>query len=156
MTPVETLTELIIPRLDLERVYADIEFSRRTGQWWRGPCPLHGGDGPNFAVNVTTLAYYCHSRCGGGPVVDYVNGGRPARGSDWHAAVAKLATLAGVELSEDLAGGDHEESGDGARTDRILECTVALARRLLRSPRGAGAREYLRSRLPDHVDLQDL
>lgn len=32
----------------------------------RGRCPIHSGDGPNFAVNPETGEWFCHSHCGGG------------------------------------------------------------------------------------------
>lgn len=33
---------------------------------WRGPCPVHKGKDPNFAVNAETGYSYCHSQCGRG------------------------------------------------------------------------------------------
>lgn len=30
---------------------------------WRGPCPIHNGDGENFAVDSDTGRWYCHSQC---------------------------------------------------------------------------------------------
>lgn len=41
--------------------------------WWRGPCPLHGGKGHNFAVEAATGAWRCHSQCqkGGSGPIDY-------------------------------------------------------------------------------------
>jgi replicative DNA helicase len=33
---------------------------------WRGPCPIHQGKDPNFAVNAEAGLAQCHSRCGRG------------------------------------------------------------------------------------------
>jgi KaiC/GvpD/RAD55 family RecA-like ATPase len=33
---------------------------------WRGPCPVHGGKDPNFAVSSETGLSQCHSQCGRG------------------------------------------------------------------------------------------
>jgi KaiC/GvpD/RAD55 family RecA-like ATPase len=33
---------------------------------WRGPCPVHEGERPNFAVNAETGFAHCHSQCGRG------------------------------------------------------------------------------------------
>jgi hypothetical protein len=33
---------------------------------WRGPCPVHSGKDPNFAVNAETGLAQCHSQCGRG------------------------------------------------------------------------------------------
>jgi len=39
---------------------------QQTGPEWRGPCPVHQGDDPNFAVNPKNGLAYCHSQCGRG------------------------------------------------------------------------------------------
>ena len=33
---------------------------------WRGPCPVHCGKDPNFAVSAETGLALCHSQCGRG------------------------------------------------------------------------------------------
>src|SRR5262245_52683059 len=33
---------------------------------WRGPCPIHQGTNPNFAVNAETGLAQCRSTCGRG------------------------------------------------------------------------------------------
>jgi DNA primase len=45
------------------------------GQGWErvGPCPIHHGDNPTaFHVNLLKNRWYCHTRCGGGDVIDFV------------------------------------------------------------------------------------
>jgi 5S rRNA maturation endonuclease (ribonuclease M5) len=39
---------------------------KQTGPEWRGACPVHQGDDPNFAVNPENGLAYCHSQCGRG------------------------------------------------------------------------------------------
>jgi KaiC/GvpD/RAD55 family RecA-like ATPase len=39
---------------------------KKIGAEWRGPCPVHGGKDPNFAVDPQTGMAMCHSRCGRG------------------------------------------------------------------------------------------
>jgi putative DNA primase/helicase len=39
---------------------------KQTGTEWRGPCPIHEGGDPNFAVNPESGLAYCHSQCGRG------------------------------------------------------------------------------------------
>lgn len=36
---------------------------KRQGSEWRGACPLHGGDGPNFAVNAESGLWHCFTGC---------------------------------------------------------------------------------------------
>jgi putative DNA primase/helicase len=43
----------------------------QEGSEWRGPCPLHGGERESFAVNAESGAWFCHSECGGGSVVEF-------------------------------------------------------------------------------------
>jgi hypothetical protein len=38
----------------------------QVGAEWRGPCPIHNGKRPSFAVNPITGEAYCHSQCGRG------------------------------------------------------------------------------------------
>jgi DNA primase len=37
-----------------------------AAQEWRGPCPVHNGEGDNFAVDPMTGRWFCHSACGSG------------------------------------------------------------------------------------------
>jgi hypothetical protein len=44
---------------------------RAAGKEWRGPCPIHDGDGDNFTVDPDTGLWFCHSACGrGGDIYD--------------------------------------------------------------------------------------
>lgn len=64
-----------LPPLDVEGARAvpalavalalGIEGLRRSGRTYRGPCPLHGGDGPHFSVSPQESWYRCHV-CGEG------------------------------------------------------------------------------------------
>lgn len=38
----------------------------QRGIQWRGQCPVHGGEGSNFAVDPNTGLWFCHSKCGRG------------------------------------------------------------------------------------------
>ncbi len=67
---------------------------RRQGDEWRGPCPLHGGDGPNFAVDPEAGRWYCHSQCReGGDAFDFLH---EREGLDFPEALSLLAGRAGV------------------------------------------------------------
>ena len=65
-----------------------------SGSGWRGPCPIHGGGGPNFAINPETGLWHCHSQCAvGGDVFEFL-----ARrdGLDFRAALLFLARWVGT------------------------------------------------------------
>lgn len=55
-------------RSEIETYFAErVPGLRQTNQReWRGKCPVHNGDGENFAVNTETGQCFCHSRCGQG------------------------------------------------------------------------------------------
>ncbi|MBK8742696.1 MAG: hypothetical protein IPM02_25845 [Betaproteobacteria bacterium] len=38
----------------------------QRGKDWRGPCPVHNGDGDNFSVDPDTGMAYCFTQCGRG------------------------------------------------------------------------------------------
>lgn len=73
-----------MPGLDRDDLEAALvgRFAEFYGQWtvlklraggMRGACPIHGGDGPNFAVNLGTGLWFCHSACReGGNVFDFL------------------------------------------------------------------------------------
>lgn len=41
-------------------------IKQTQGDNWRGGCPIHEGNGANFAVHSNTGKWFCHSRCGRG------------------------------------------------------------------------------------------
>lgn len=54
-----TWVDEVRERVRIEDVAARYTDLKRTGQTLRGPCPIHGGDGPNFAVFPDTNRYKC-------------------------------------------------------------------------------------------------
>jgi hypothetical protein len=59
----------------------------------RGPCPVHKGTGPNFAVNLETGEAFCHSRCECG--WDMIALEMALAGSDFKAAKTAVFRLVG-------------------------------------------------------------
>lgn len=102
MSPVELYERVVLPRLTPDDIYRGINWRYERGRHRRGPCPLHGGTGPNFAVDTEALSWRCFSECqaGGGPIqyLDRVNGGdgRP-RGSRFRDLVHELANRASID-----------------------------------------------------------
>jgi 5S rRNA maturation endonuclease (ribonuclease M5) len=70
---------------------------KRMGGEWRGPCPLHQGHGPSFAVNAETGGWFCHSQCQtGGDILTFVQAHQRL---DFPAALDHLAAWAGLPAS---------------------------------------------------------
>jgi len=98
------------PRLSVESVYLPrCRKLRDHGGQWRGPCPIHGGRDDSFAVNASTLEWWCHSLCqiGGGPIefIAAADGGPdalPVSREDVGRYVRELAHVAGVASSDSV------------------------------------------------------
>jgi DNA primase len=66
---------------------------RQRGSQWRGPCPIHKGQNPSFAVAPETGLWTCHSKCGrGGSIFDFE---MEVSGVDFKQAVANVSQLLG-------------------------------------------------------------
>lgn len=84
----------------LDLVRERVPSLRRSGREWRGPCPIHEGDGYNFSVNPdkgATGLYHCHVCGASGDAFDFV---RAVYGLDFVGARAMLADRVGVRLDD--------------------------------------------------------
>lgn len=118
---------------------------KRAGTSWRALCPFHREKTPSFHVSPQKQAYYCFGCGAGGSIFKFV---MEYERVDFVTAVRRLAQKAGVTIVE-----EQSEPGDAHRRqlrDRLLElhslAAVWFQQNLLRSPAGAGARTYLKSR----------
>ena len=66
---------------------------KQQGAQWRGPCKIHGGIQPNFAVEAATGRWFCHSACGRGG--DLINLEISLTGSDFKDAKTEVFRLIG-------------------------------------------------------------
>jgi CHC2 zinc finger/Toprim-like len=150
----EVLDEEIVPRLGIEDVYGHVAFRTRRGRYWRGPCPLHGGDDPNFAVDTQTLAWSCFSHCGHGSVVGFINGGETPRGQRFVELVRELGERVGVTI-DTLSPAELVQLEAERRRRQLLHDYVALAGRMLAEPPGGHIVRYLAERalpaVPDEL-----
>jgi len=113
---------------------------KRTGRTWRGPCPLHGGEGPNFSVDPVRGIFKCFVCGEGGDVFAFV---MKQSGLDFPAAIRYVAEKVGIEVPD----------ADSAREDPWLHIREALAfaaewfaDQLADEKQGAIGREYLVAR----------
>ena len=118
---------------------------KRAGTSWRALCPFHREKSPSFHVSPQKQAYYCFGCGAGGSVFKFV---MEYERVDFATAVRRLAQKAGVTIIEEKSapGDDHRRELRG----RLLELHKTAAdwfhANLLRSPAGAAARDYLKSR----------
>ncbi len=46
----DEVVEQVADAADIVAIVGEHVRLKRTGNSWRGPCPFHGGKGPNFSV----------------------------------------------------------------------------------------------------------
>ena len=135
----DSLVEDIRARADILEVVGEYVQLRRSGKSYRGPCPLHGGDGPNFAVDPQRQIFKCFVCGEGGDVFGFM---MKHLGFDFPEAVRHVGARVGIEVP------DREERREDphAPLRGVLAFAAEWFRDRLREPVGAGARDYLQGR----------
>ncbi len=133
------LVEDIRARADILEIVGDHVQLRRSGKSYRGPCPLHGGDGPNFAVDPQRQIFKCFVCGEGGDVFGFL---MKHLGFEFPEAVRHVGARVGIEVP------DREERREDpyAPLRGVLAFAAEWFQSRLREPAGAGARDYLRRR----------
>ncbi len=141
----EESIERVAAASDIVEVIGGYFPLKRAGTSWRALCPFHREKSPSFHVSPQKQAYYCFGCGAGGSVFKFV---MEYERVDFVTAVRRLAQKAGVTLIEEASA-----PGDDKRRElrgRLLELHKLAAdwfhANLLRSPAGAAARDYLKSR----------
>ena len=133
------LVEDIRARADLLEIVGEHVQLRRSGKSYRGPCPLHGGDGPNFAVDPQRQIFKCFVCGEGGDVFGFM---MKHLGFEFPEAVRHVGARVGIEVP------DREERREDphAPLRGVLAFAAEWFQGRLREPAGAGARDYLQGR----------
>ena len=135
----DNLVEDIRARADILEIVGEYVQLRRSGKSYRGPCPLHGGDGPNFAVDPQRQIFKCFVCGEGGDVFGFI---MKHLGFDFPEAVRFVGARVGIEVP------DREERREDphAPLRGVLAFAAEWFRDRLGEPAGAGARDYLQGR----------
>lgn len=138
----DALVEEVRNRADLVEIVAEYTRLKRSGRTFRGPCPLHGGEGPNFSVDPQRNIFKCFTCGESGDVFSF-----PMKhlGLGFTDAIRWVAERVGVEIPEydprqdepDPYADLHEANAFAAEFFRS---------RLLDPEEGLEAREYLNRR----------
>jgi DNA primase len=138
----DAVVEEVRTRADLVELVSEYTTLRRTGRTFRGPCPLHGGKGPNFSVDPARGLFKCFVCGEGGDVFAF-----PMKhlGMGFTDAVRLIAGRVGVEIP------DREERPREADPLAPLHEANAFAAewfagQLWESDGGQIARDYLERR----------
>lgn len=141
----EESIERVAAASDIVEIIGSYFPLKRAGTSWRALCPFHREKSPSFHVSPQKQAYYCFGCGAGGSVFKFV---MEYERIDFATAVRRLAQKAGITILE-----EESAPGDDRRRElrgRLLELHKLASdwfhANLLRSPGGAAARDYLKSR----------
>jgi DNA primase len=133
----ETLEE-IKAQADITQIVGEYVNLRRSGRTYRGPCPLHGGEGPNFSVDPERGIFKCFVCGEGGDVFSF-----PMKllGLDFIDAVKFVAERCGIVLPDER----EQEKEDPYRDIREAVAFAAdwYQKQLWEEKHGEVARRYL-------------
>lgn len=146
----DALVQEIRERADILEVCAEFVQLKRSGKTYRGPCPLHGGEGPNFSVDPARGIFKCFVCGEGGDVFSFL---MKHLGLDFPSAVRHVAARVGIEVPDDAERRDDPWA--------YLREITAFAEEWFRSrlddpTAGKAAREYLRGRGIDPAEAEVL
>jgi DNA primase len=134
----DELLEEIRSNADIVQIVGEVVSLRRTGRTFRGPCPLHGGEGPNFSVDPERGIFKCFVCGEGGDVFSFP---MKLHGLEFIEAVKFVAERCGIPVPDV----DERREEDPFRD---LREAVAFAgdwfeKQLWDEKVGAEARKYL-------------
>jgi DNA primase len=137
----DEIVEQVRESTDLVSLVGEKVELKRTGSDYRGPCPFHGGTHRNFAVIPKKNLYFCFVCKASGDAFSWL---MKQFGMDYPTAVREAARRAGIVIPEDAS-----RTGPDPREPLFEAVAVAqdwFTRRLLESPEGGMARQYLEGR----------
>ena len=138
----DAVIEEVRQRADLVEIVAEHTRLKRSGRTFRGPCPLHNGEGPNFSVDPAKNLFKCFVCGEGGDLFSFV---MKQLGMDFLESVRFVAERVGVEIPDERQS--RPEADPFARHHEANAFAADWFRRRLHDSRdGEEARAYLRRR----------
>ncbi len=139
----DDLVEEVRQRADLVEIVAEHTRLKRSGRTFRGPCPLHGGEGPNFSVDPAKGFYKCFVCGEGGTVFTFL---QQHLGMSFPEAVRDVAGRVGVEIPDEREARRPEDDPNARYYEANAFAAQWFRRQLWEEPEGAEARSYLERR----------
>jgi DNA primase len=145
------LVEEIRQRADLVEVVSEHTRLKRTGKTWRGPCPLHGGEGPNFSVDPAKGFYKCFVCGEAGTIYNFL---MKQSGMTFPEAVRAVAARVGVEIPDEREQRREREDDPNRVLYEVNDFARKWFREQLDAAGGQKARDYLARRgiTPESVE----
>mgnify|MGYP001110059553 CR=1 FL=1 len=137
----DDLIEEIRAQADIVQIVGEHVPLRRSGRTYRGPCPLHGGERPNFSVDPQRGIFKCFVCGQGGDVFAF-----PMKrlGLGFLDAVRYVAERTGIRIPESAPAPAYEPHGD--LREALAFAAEFYRRQLWETDEGAVARAYLERR----------
>jgi DNA primase len=136
------LVEQVRQQADLVEIVSEHTRLKRSGRTFRGPCPLHGGEGNNFSVDPSKGYYKCFVCGEGGTVFTFL---MKHLGMSYPEAIRSVAERVGIEIPDERARRQEIDPNQP-----LYEVNAFAAdwfkKRLWDDERGKPAREYLEGR----------
>lgn len=133
------LIEEIRARADIVDVIGEYVHLKRSGKSYRGPCPLHGGDGPNFSVDPDRGLFKCFVCNEGGDVFGFL---MKHLGLEFPTAVKQVGARVGIDVPDR----DEQREDPHAGLRSALAFAAEWFEAQLETPAGQRARDYLEGR----------
>jgi DNA primase len=145
----DALVQEIRERAEILEICGEFVQLKRSGKTYRGPCPLHGGEGPNFSVDPARGIFKCFVCGEGGDVFSFL---MKHLGLDFPSAVRQVASRVGVEVPED----SEPREDPFAHLREVTAFAEEWFRSSLLDPEiGRPAREYLSGRGVDPESAEE-
>jgi DNA primase len=137
----DELLEEIRGQADITQIVGEYVTLRRSGRTYRGPCPLHGGEGPNFSVDPERGIFKCFVCGEAGDVFSF-----PMKllGLEFIEAVKFVAERCGIVVP-DVDRSKEEEDPYRDIREAIAFASDWFQRQLWDEKAGERARRYLQT-----------
>ena len=136
----DAVVEEIRSRAELVDVCGEFMPLKRVGKTFRGPCPLHGGEDPNFSIDPGRQIFKCFVCGEGGDVFSFV---MKHLGHDFPEAVRWLGDRVGVQVRD---RDDDRPDPHAPLREATAFAEEWFAARLADEEGGGEARAYLEGR----------
>ena len=140
----EDKIEEVRRRTDIVSLVGEYVTLKKAGKNYLGLCPFHREKTPSFTVSPDKQMFYCFGCSEGGNAVSFL---MKLNNQTFPEALRQLAGKVGVVIPERSMS--PEEKGCyslGEQIRRVNGLAAEYFARMLQSPKGEGAREYLRKR----------
>ena len=133
-----TAVQDVKSRADIVEIISDYAALQKAGRNFKANCPFHTEKTPSFIVFPERQTWRCFGACAiGGDVISFV---MKAENQDFSQALSNLAQRTGVTLPSSQARGKQEA------LHSVNEEAVNYFRKVLNSPEGARAKDYVQQR----------